>query len=402
MVFVMLPAVGVARAADFASEVVSCVPAPGQFVNNATFNEPGRVLGPPSGGGTSTPDNTSALSLGGFGGSVVVRFDHTVRDDPGNYLGLDFIVYGNATWVSNDPQRHWAEPAHVEIMRDVNSDGLPGTHPDEVWYLVPGSMTTNGAGYRAQTWDNVAGGPYPPSNPNWFPFAGVYPYLPEGPCAIPLDEAGRYTTEAFEVSALLYSNPSGQGGALGVVVNPNFGDSDPENDHLEGRWGYAEFSPTLRLGDFDGDNVVDDPEADADVFYTMPDNPYRVGVTPGSGGGDAFDIAWAVDPDTWQPANLDGCDFVRITSAVDLVLGPLGEASPEIDAVADVKPVACPGDLDADGTVTLVDLLRLRNLRDVEDPDPAFSIVGDVRNDGVLDLGDLAVLRATYLGATCE
>lgn len=389
-------------ASDFAVEVIDCVPAPGQFVNNPAFNDPLDIPGSPNGGGTASPDNSSVMSLGGFGGSIVLRFDHTVTDDPGNYLGLDFIVFSNSTWASGDPQRRWAEPAYVEIMLDVDSNGLPGTSPAEVWYLIPGSVLTDAGSYRSQTWDDVPGDPYPPDNVNWFPWIGTYPYLPEGPCNIPLDENGRYATSAYELPVALYADPGGQGGLLGVIVNPNLGDEDPANDPFEGVWGYAELSPTLKLGDLDGDNVVDDPGALAADFYTMPDNPFRVGVTPGSGGGDAFDIAWAVDPATWQPGNLDEFDFIRITGAIDLVLGILGEVSPEIDAVADVRPVPCPGDLDRNNNVDLVDLIRLRNLDGVEDPAAAFSIAGDLVQDGRHDVRDLVELRARRLDSVCE
>ena len=321
-----------ALAAPFGAEVVESVPAPGQFINNPSYNDPADTLGPPTGGGTASPNNAAVLSLGGFGGSVVIRFDHPVTDDPGNYLGLDFIVFGNASWWNQNPQLRWAEPAHVEIMRDVDSDGLPGTCPEEVWYLLPGSHTPDAGTWRAQTWDAVGGAAYPPANTAWFPEIGQFPYLPAGPCVIPLDAQGRYTTAAYEVDAAIYADPGSQGGTLGIVANPNGGDGDPANDAFEGLFGYADLSPTLRLGDFDADNTVDDPLADPESFYTVPDNPWRIGVTPGSGGGDAFDIADAVDPDTGAPAGLAAFDFVRVTTAVDLELSPLGEVSAEIDA----------------------------------------------------------------------
>jgi hypothetical protein len=392
----------VALASDFGAEVVGCVPAPGQFVNNPSFNDPATVLGPPTGGGTMTPDNSSLLSLGGFGGSVVIRFGQPVLDDPANYLGLDFIVFGNAAWVSNDRQRRWAEPATVEIMPDIDSNGLPGTAPGEIWYLLPGSLTSNGAIPRSQIWDDVPDATYPPALVSWFPNLGVFPYVPGGPCAIPIDGFGRYTTQAFEVPVDIYADPSGQGGTLGVVPNPNLFDADPTNDGWEGVWGYAEMSPTLRLGDLDGDNLIDDAGIPADMFYTVPDNPGRVGVTPGSGGGDAFDIAAAIDPVTGMPAGLTSFDFVRISTSVDLVLGPLGEVSPEIDAVADARPVPCPGDVNGDATVDLRDLLALRNRLDVEDPDSDFSIPGDLRQDGMHDLADLVRLRVERLGVSCD
>ena len=119
-------------------------------------------------------------------------------------------------------------------------------------------------------------------------------------------------------------------------------------------------------------------------------------------GGDAFDIAWAVDPITWQPAELAGFDFLRLTSALDVVLGVMGESSPEIDAVADVRPVACPGDIDRDNDVDLVDLIELRNRLGIEDPQDGFTIPGDLEMDAVLDVQDLVRQRAMYLGMTCD
>ncbi len=399
----LLGHVSPAAASDFAAEVVTCVPAPGQYVNQPTYNEPNAVLGPPeTAGGTQTPDNGSVLSLGGFGGSVVLRFDHTVIDDPGNYLGLDFIVFGNAYWASNDPQRRWGEPAHVEIMRDLDSNGLPGTTPGERWYLIPGSRGLAVGVRRSVTWDDLPDATYPPANPDWFPWIGVYPYFPTGPSVIPLDENGRYVTDAYEIPDTIYADPAGQGGLVGVIVNPNSADGDPENDANEALWGYADMSPTLRLGDLDGDNVIDDAAMTVEQFFTVPDNPYRVGVTPGSGGGDAFDIAWAIDPDTGAPAGLEGFDFVRLTTTVDRTLGFLGEVSSEIDAVADVRPVACPGDVNGDAAVDLVDLVHLRNRLGTVDPEADFAIPGDVVQDGAFTLADLAVTRGAYLGVACE
>ena len=77
-------------------------------------------------------------------------------------------------------------------------------------------------------------------------------------------------------------------------------------------------------------------------------------MSPGASGGDAFDIAWAIDPETGQLAKLNGFDFIRITSAVNVEPGPFGEKSAEVDAVADVAidPV---GDSDADGDIDLRD-----------------------------------------------
>ncbi len=304
-----------AGAHDFASRVVEYRPAPGQRVQDPEFNDPERALGAPTGGGLRTPDNTGLVTLGGFGGSITLAFDPPLLDHPGNPMGLDFIVYGNAFHVGS-PAVRWAEAAVVEVSRDANANGLP----DDPWYVIPGSHLTPPLTPSTRTWD-----------------AGSVPaaWIPPG-ASLPFTAAGYALPSIFNGPTL--ANPLGPGAAQ------------------EGAYGYADLSPTLRLGDLNADDLVDDPDADPAVFYTVPDDPRTVGVSPGSGGGDAFDLAEAVDPATGAPAGLAAVDFVRITTAVDAVRGPLGEASAEIDALARVRP-ACPAERDGAPGVGVNDLL---------------------------------------------
>lgn len=75
----------------FASEVINVslnglnypnyLPAPGQRINLPAFNNPDDALGAPSGGGTSTPNNGDVVTLGGFGGQIVLAFDHDVQNN---------------------------------------------------------------------------------------------------------------------------------------------------------------------------------------------------------------------------------------------------------------------------------------------------------------------------------
>ncbi len=101
----------------------------------------------------------------------------------------------------------------------------------------------------------------------------------------------------------------------GNVLNPN-------TEGTEYNWGYCELTPTQR-------KYLDN--------YVRPDDPFEVGLTPRSGGGDAFDIAWAVD-ETGAPAGLSQFHFIRVSAFIDLLDGPFGYITPEIDAVADVAP----------------------------------------------------------------
>ncbi|MFR9542682.1 MAG: PKD-like domain-containing protein [Rikenellaceae bacterium] len=96
--------------------------APGQFINSgytattadeaATYAEGNFKAG-------------SYVSLGAWGGYVVVGFDHSVLNVEDS---RDFWVGGNAFSTSN-------EPAIVWVMQDVNGDGLP----NDIWYEVKGS-----------------------------------------------------------------------------------------------------------------------------------------------------------------------------------------------------------------------------------------------------------------------
>lgn len=255
----------------FATVVFEYLPGEGQFVNDPNFNDPLRALGPPIGGGTLDPDESKLVTLGNHGGSITLGFAVTVWDDPTNPWGLDAIVFGNAFYLGGNPNLRFGEAGVIEIAFDLNGNGVP----DDPWYLIPGSDLPE---------------PMEQQRNGFF-------LLPDDPYAFP------------------------------PILNLH-------NDGREAFLGYGDMTPVLRLGDLDGDNVVDDFEMTAEVFYTVPDDPFEVGVSLGSGGGDAFDIAWAVDPLTNEPAGLRGFDFIRISTGADGDFGQFGEVSTEIGGVA--------------------------------------------------------------------
>lgn len=356
----------------FASELINIslngpnepnyLPAPGYWLGDEMFNKPEKALGAPLGGGTGTPNNNSVVSLGGFGGQIVLAFDHDVEDNPANHLGLDAIVFSNAFYYGGllYINYHWSEPATIEIMPEMNDNNTPGDDPCEIWFVIPGSNLPDGSSWRTRHWD---------SNDDFYPQFYGWP-----------DD---YNTAAFE----LFPNYKVFDPLL-LLVNPNIEDSDPCNDNLEGFWGYAEYSPTLILGDRNVDDFNDSfgdcPDMPAELFYTIPDNPFVVGIDAGSGGGDAFDIAWAVDPCTWQPANLQSFRYIRLTTAVDRY-GFYSELSPEIDAVADVRPY---GDINGDNIVDYIDLDLLSQAWLSEWPQEEFNPAADFIVDNKIDFHD--------------
>ena len=270
-------AAGSASSEDpWADEVVAFNQGP--YPGPGACSDPVLALGEPHGGGTRAPDNSSLVSLGSQGGSLVLKFTTSVTDDPNNPMGLDCIVYGNALYVGGNPQRKWQEPALIEISEDANANGLA----DDPWYMIPGSR-----GFR-----------YDP-----FPWTEE----PDG------------TANSEEEPYLLGGN----------ITNPNLlADADPGNDDEEFNWGYGEMTPTIQ------------PYLDNHV---RPEDPFTVGHDERAGGGDAFDIAWAVDA-AGNPAGIAQFHFIRFTSFILRYAQQLGYISPEIDAVADVAP-----DVDTDG-----------------------------------------------------
>ncbi|MBC7835647.1 MAG: hypothetical protein H7Y88_11190 [Phycisphaerales bacterium] len=326
-----------AAADDFATRVMAYAPAPGQYVNNPQFNDPARALGAPIGGGPQNADNSKLVTLGGFGGSITLGFDGPVHDDPRNLLGLDLIVFGNAFYLQGDVQRRFAECGVLELSRDVNGNGLA----DDAWYVVPGSHLGTGDG-----------GPIEP------------PFLLSG---------GPFTTWP------LLLNPGGPNGEWEV----------------EGVFGYADTSPVLTLGDTDADGEVDDAAMIAGAFYTVPDDPLLVGVSSGSGGGDAIDIAWAVDAATGAPAGLAQIDFVRITTGLDIEFGNFQEASVEVGGVARVRPVI-RADFNQDGAVTSADITAFLVAWFAGLSGGGGDLAADFNNDTVITSADITAFLAAW------
>lgn len=118
------------------NKVWEFTPAPGQFVGEMKT------------GGFDGSETTQAaacayaekrlkekiwVSLGGWGGYIVVGFDHSIpkRAAAGEY---DFTIQANAF---NSTQGGSNEPGIVWVMQDVNGNG----EPDDEWYELRGSET---------------------------------------------------------------------------------------------------------------------------------------------------------------------------------------------------------------------------------------------------------------------
>ena len=128
--------------------VFEYTPAPGQFINETkTGGFDGTQTTPEAAIAYATQRMKEELfgSLGGFGGYIVVGFDHSI-DNTGCY---DFGIKGNSFGGSSEPGIVW-------VMQDKNGNGMP----DETWYELAGSETG-----KPETIQNYAVTYYRPEEP---------------------------------------------------------------------------------------------------------------------------------------------------------------------------------------------------------------------------------------------
>ena len=264
------------------NKIFDYTPAPGQFINELK-----------TGGfdGTQTTMETAIayaeerlrdenwVSLGGFGGYIVVGFDHSI-DNSGDY---DFGIMANSFAGSSEPGIVW-------VMQDENGNGLP----DDTWYELAGSETG-----KATTIQNYAVTYYRPTGPmmpvQWTDNLGNYgevDYLKQfhrQDYYYPLwIEADSYTLTGTCLEPRNY-DASGNG-------------SYWVNDQYD--WGYADnFSPVDRL--------TEDDNAEGEVNANH------------------FKISNAIDCDC-EPIHLNYVDFVKVQVGVNAKSGWLGELSTEV------------------------------------------------------------------------
>lgn len=145
--------------------------------------------------------------------------------------------------------------------------------------------------------------------------------------------------------------------------------------------GYADCTPT----DGSGDPLV-------------PSDPFFATITPGSAGGDAFNLDWAVDSNS-APVHLNYADFVRVTCAVNALTNLGSPYSTEVDAVSLVRP-RVPGDVDYDNAVTLSDAcLALRAALGTDVLGPEQERRADVSaHEGPPTVADAALILRTAAG----
>jgi hypothetical protein len=249
---------------------------PGNFANSP-YNNPEQIIRRQN--SPVDKELMHQLSLGFWGGKVILHFHNPIKNIPGtpsagNTEGLDFIIYTNAQEAS-----FW-EPAYVEVSKDENENGLP----DDPWYLIKGSDANLLSNKWVKEYD-LNDPASLPSNKNFWYISSPWLFYPD-----------HITFEGYYFSE--------QDWSLFPLT----------------AWGYAEVSLTREIGE-----------------WHVPDDPFTLGVDTGSRGGDAMDIAWAVDPDTGAEVVLEKVHFIRITNGI-LDEISMGGISSELYGVSRVLP----------------------------------------------------------------
>ena len=257
------------------NKVIEYTPAPGQFINelktggfDASHVTPEAAVSYAE----SRLMEGSWVSLGGFGGYVIVGFDHSID----NSRTYDFGIISNAFDGSSEPGVVW-------VMQDENGNG----YPDDTWYELAGSETG-----KFETYRDYAVTYYRPSAPKmpvqWtdnYGNNGEIDYLQQFhnqdyyyPLWIGTDS---YTLTGTRLEARNYD----QSGNGSYWIQPHYD------------WGYADnFSPS----DFNSENKAN-----------------------------LFRISNAIDFEG-NPVRLSHIDFVKVQCAVNSKSGWLGELSTEV------------------------------------------------------------------------
>ncbi len=264
---------------DIQITVFDLLPAPGQFV--------GQISGAIQAEANSYAEkrinqDKNYISLGAWGGYIVVGFDHSIYNKSEGY---DFYIMGNAFKGSS-------EPGIVYVMQDENGNGKP----DDTWYELCGSETG-----KAETYQNYEVTYYRAPQTN-MPLQWV-------------DNRGNSGSIDLKPSFPSWVKEN-QYSLRGTRLKANTRHENLwYNDAYE--WGYADNWGTDFTG---GEN------ANADVA------------------GNGFKIENAMYPDG-KKVNLRYIDFIKVQTGIQSVAGVLGELSTEVFGFTDNQMGEAPATL---------------------------------------------------------
>lgn len=368
------------------SHVYEYRPAPGQFINTmpvARVGEPvdsvlarcrasicGRIdtTTQTFHGETVTRIDTvwaeSMISLGGYGGYVIVGFDHPVV----NMHTYDFEIQGNAFVSDRESHGGSSEPGIIMVGVDMDGDGVPSD--GDKWYELAGSEYSHPSTQHDYTITYYR----PDENKQRTP-SHVNPFLNDTTYI-------RWTSNDVD--------PDSTSGYMSRNVY-----------HQQPYWPlWLQQEQTLTfngtklrcnaidLGDNEGNSYYVQYFYDWGYEDNLPNNPAGIS-QPGSLYNPGFKIDWAVD-EHGNHVNLTHIDFIKVYNAMNQYCGWMGETSTEVAAGIDFHPDApmpqtLDGDVNLDGELGLSDVNTLIDVILTGNSSP----IADVNRDGEVNLSDV-------------
>lgn len=293
----------------YITKVLDFMPAAGQFTNQLPLYEAGdtqeimnekvlKAIG---------NNQRSMISLGGFGGYVVVGFDHTIENVPGK---RDFRVLGNAFDAADNPdpdapQGGSCEPGVIRVAYDANKNGVPD---EDGWYEIAGSAHED----PTQEWWYEKAKKAGNDVNTWFDYEITY-YRPE---------KEPESAEEWETYIRWEDN---QGNAGYKVKNQH---------HTQSYYPLWAGGQITFQGTCLPQNGID--ESGTGEYYAL--YRFRYGYADNEVNTreeSAIDIDWAVDR-KGEKIHLPGVDFIKIYTGVNQENGRLGECSTEIAGIEDL------------------------------------------------------------------
>ncbi len=365
------------------SRVYEYRPAPGQFVNTmpvCRVGEPadsvlarcqasicGRIDTVNSviyGQKLDTIWSEGMITLGGYGGYVIVGFDHPVV----NKHTYDFEIWGNAFYSNQTSTGGSCEPGIVMVGVDADGDGVPGD--GDKWYELAGSdyhhpatqhdyticyyrpdeskprtpsqtdPTLNDTTYIRWTSNDVN-----PDSTSGYMSRNTFHHQPYWPLWLQDQDCLTFAGAKLRCNAV---NHGGNGSSAYYVLN-----------YFD--WGYVD---------------------------NLPNNPLRVS-QEGTVYNPGFKIDWAVD-DSGNHVDLPYIDFIKVYNATNQYCGWLGETSTEVAGGIDFHPdtelpQALVGDVNGDGEVNIADVNAVIGLILKGE----MMIAADVNDDGEVNIADV-------------
>ncbi|MCW3464478.1 hypothetical protein [Chitinophaga nivalis] len=298
----------------YIAKVFDYLPAPGQFVNELPQYVEGDTYETmvAKAGKDLIGADANTITLGGWGGYVVMGFDHTIVNVSGR---RDFRIHGNAFGANANPRPNApfggsCEPGIIMVAYDKNKNGKPD---EDEWYEIKGS------------------GNFTAENEPWYS------------AAVQRKNDTR-TIRNYEMS---YHRPkteaaSAPAGHIGISDYILWTDNQGGQGYkIKNTYHSQSYYPAwmkdnkltykgIRLA---SNGIEESGQGSYFVLYA-----FRYGYVdnyPNAHDNSGIDIDWAIDKNG-NKVNLPGIDFIKVYNGIDQENGWLGEASTEVSRGEDL------------------------------------------------------------------